>query len=155
MPHIPNEIWVHLFGFLNEAEKRKMSVACSLFNDIYKTFCSRLPKRVEIARFTLKQKIISLHSWYNLEYLEPNKKVFDIFGPNPSITIILNETKTFQLFFKHKFPPTDVSCYPDLKTFVRFNMKIIETHDCWLKFTKKHSNVYFVKGCKKREIHSI
>lgn len=157
LPGLPNEIVVMMFGFLSEADKRKLSVCSSLFCDIYQRFCSLLPLKVEISRIDFgDDKIINWQSWFKFEYFDANEKFFDILGTNPSILINVNNSLTLSILFKKDILQFDSSYrFPNLSLFDDFNITILETHDCKLKFTSTHSGVYYVDGCDLNEIHSI
>lgn len=154
MDQLPTEIVVRLFDYLPESDKRKLSVTCLLFCEIFHGFCTLLPFKVELDRFDgFCQQMFQLRAFWGEEYFTANQKYFDIFGPDPSILVTVNNSHTFPIAFREK-PSSDNTLHPNLNSIRKFKIKIVSTHNCKLKFTNFHSTIYYVDGCSLSDIHS-
>lgn len=150
----PCEIWVIVFEFLSECDRRKVSVTCSLFYDIFNSF---LKTRLLPHTFTVNSddfifdNLIIRWSRFERSFVV-NKKFFDIFESKAEVLVNLNGTLTFSIpVIFHQ----DSQRYPNLKNLSPFSFTIIQTRGCRLKFTKYHANIHYVDGCDIEEIHSF
>lgn len=159
MDQIPNEILVSFFEFLSEADKRKLSVTCSLFNQIYRQFCTLLPYQVHLEKYDFSNfRILGWSSWLDFQFFEANIKFFDIFGPKPLIFVKVNDDAVnypvlFECQLRDMWGKNELPTYPDLSDFKTVKVKIVKTHNCRLKFTDYHSGILHVDGCSLSEIH--
>lgn len=149
----PCEIWVQILELLLESDRRKLSVTCWNFNNIYRSF---FRDKILSHNFIVDDddcifdRLIVYWSHYS-GFFVINRKFFDFLGPSPEVVVNLNNTLTFSI----EFEPKHHSKYPDLTSFSPFSLKIVQTKNCRLKFTHYHQHVYHVEGCSIDEIHSL
>jgi hypothetical protein len=165
MDQIPNEIFVRFFEFLSESDKRKLSLTCSWLNNIYQKFCTLLPHQVQLQKLDFSDfRILGWSCWLKFQFFEANEKFFDILGPKPVILVKVNDDPlNYPVYFprdlinltREQYDTKDaVYKYPDFSSCQNVNVKIVKTHNCRLKFTHYHSQMYYVDGCTLSEIHS-
>lgn len=150
----PVEIWYHILSFVEEADKRKVSLTCSYFNKIYQN-CEplvKLPLELRlIERYCLPIGIIRPEYPYyyngvmNYGFCSIDANYFKITGPDPHVVILLydiEEKVSLSVVSKTKF-----------KDLLQNEIIIVkELIDCKFWYTKKFEGVYYVPGCNFREI---
>lgn len=155
----PLEVWINILSFVEEADRRKMSVSCSYFNAlfrkyfipfiklpleliIYKKWCSPIEIFRHYNNFTHFGDFFQLHTkMWNMD-----QNLFKITGPNPHFIYEVKDVEYRLDFDQNKSGGLNLS---SLEPFTLIIKKMV---NCVLWYTKFYEGVYYVPGCSFMEI---
>lgn len=159
----PIEIWVHVLSFASEADRRKVSVTCSFFANIFKSFFIKVWKFENEKYYYDNQEYLPIFlEKSDTGYIKLASRMFKILGPNPHAVAIelfpfVSNEYVSNSEFVIKFDESQ-----KLPHHLDFNINyltppliftIVKLVDCQLKFTRQHGNYYYVDGCTFEDIH--
>jgi hypothetical protein len=155
----PIDIWYQILLFVEEADRRKVSVCCSFFNSIFQTFPSFFKAPFDlwihcdlsypIPIFSTLNRFLSYDNdnneiiWYGNNY-NIDQKLFKQTGPQPCI-VVSTDKGNHIVNFDDEFK---IHCTSKTTT----KITIEKMFDCKLWFNRKYEGVYYVPGCSFKEL---
>lgn len=155
----PIEVWYQIFLFVEEADRRKMSVCCSYFNQIFKLLPPFVKTPIDlwihydlsypIHIFTTLHRFLSDDEneefiWYGNDY-PIDESLFKRTGPDPCLVVAINQEKQIVKFDKALIVHGKIPVLITIEKMI----------DCQLWFDREYEGVNYVPGCSFRELDFV
>jgi hypothetical protein len=153
----PFDIWYQILLFVEEADRRKTSVCCSFFNQIFQTFPSFVKTPFDlwihcdlsypIPIFSTLNRFLSYDNseiiWHGNNY-NIDQKLFKQTGPKPYLVVSTDKGKQIVKFDDQ----LKIHCTNESVKKITIEKMV----DCELWFNRKYEGVYYVPGCSFKEL---
>lgn len=156
----PIDVWYQIFLFVEEADRRKMSVCCSYFNQIFKLLPSFVKTPIDlwihydlsypIHIFSTLNRFLTFENeeiiWHGNNY-NIDERLFKKTGPEPRLVIVTDKGKQIVKFGKE----LQIHCTNTAPIKVTIKKMV----DCQLWYNQEYERVYYVPGCSFKELDFV